>query len=60
MALEVFISYSHKYEALRKKLETHLALMQREGLVESWTDRCITAGSRWRNQIDDKVRISPV
>jgi hypothetical protein len=56
MALEVFISYSHKDEALRRKLETHLALMQREGLVESWTDRCITAGSRWRNQIDDKVR----
>ncbi len=56
MAVEVFYSYSHKDEALRKKLATHLALMKRECLISGWTDRCITAGSEWRNQIDEHVR----
>ena len=44
-ALEVFYSYSHKDETLRQKLETHLALLKRDGLIKSWTDRCIRAGS---------------
>jgi hypothetical protein len=25
-------------------------------LISGWTDRCITAGSEWRNQIDEHVR----
>jgi len=32
-ALRVFISYSHKDEALRKELETHLAPLRRQGLI---------------------------
>jgi hypothetical protein len=56
MALEVFYSYSHKDEKLRDKLAAHLALLQREGLIDSWTDRRITAGNEWRSQIDEHVR----
>jgi len=56
MALEVFYSYSHKDEKLRDKLAAHLASLQREGLIQSWTDRRITAGNEWRNQIDEHVR----
>jgi hypothetical protein len=60
MALEVFYSYSHKDENLRSKLETHLALLRRQGLIESWTDRCIRPGDEWRNQIDEHVRSAHV
>ena len=32
---KVFFSYSHKDEALRDQLETHLALLKNQGLIES-------------------------
>lgn len=41
----VFFSYSHQDEELRNRLEKHLALLKRQGLVEAWHDRCIDAGS---------------
>ena len=59
-ALEVFYSYSHKDETLRQKLETHLALLKRDGLIKSWTDRCIRAGSEWSKQIDEHVRSADI
>jgi hypothetical protein len=41
----LFFSYSHKDEDLRNELETHLALLKRQGIISSWYDRRITAGS---------------
>ena len=41
----VFFSYSHADENLRARLETHLALPKREGVIEAWYDRRIVAGS---------------
>ena len=40
----VFFSYSHKDEALRDRLETSLAMLKRQGFVETWHDRRIVAG----------------
>ncbi|MEK7395523.1 MAG: COR domain-containing protein, partial [Candidatus Poribacteria bacterium] len=54
-ALRLFYSYSHKDEEFRDELETHLKLMQRQGLIESWHDRKITAGDEWKDQIDDNL-----
>jgi hypothetical protein len=42
---KLFFSYCHADEALRDRLETHLALMKNQGLIEPWHDRAITAGS---------------
>lgn len=41
----VFFSYSHEDEELRNRLEKHLALLKRQGLVDAWHDRRILAGS---------------
>ncbi|MHB8858643.1 MAG: toll/interleukin-1 receptor domain-containing protein [Thermoleophilia bacterium] len=41
----LFFSYSHKDEEMRNELETHLALLKRQGVISSWHDRRITAGS---------------
>jgi 7-cyano-7-deazaguanine synthase in queuosine biosynthesis len=49
--LLVFFSYSHKDEKLRDKLAEHLRLMERKGLIRSWHDRCISAGTEWEGQI---------
>ncbi|HIK04460.1 MAG TPA: toll/interleukin-1 receptor domain-containing protein [Trichormus sp. M33_DOE_039] len=59
-AIKVFFSYSHKDEALRDELATHLKLMQRQGLIEAWHDREISAGSEWANAIDDNLDIADI
>jgi hypothetical protein len=40
----LFFSYSHPDESLRDQLETHLAMLKRQGFIETWHDRRITAG----------------
>jgi internalin A len=54
--VRLFYSYSHKDETLRDELETHLKLLQREGLVETWHDRKIEAGDRWKQEIDENLQ----
>ena len=41
---KVFFSYSHRDEAMRDELETHLAILKRQGVIETWHDRRIVAG----------------
>lgn len=50
--ISLFYSYSHKDEALRKKLETQLSLLKRQGFIRDWHDRRIVAGTEWAGQID--------
>jgi len=58
--LSAFISYSHKDAALRAEMETHLKLLKRQGLLELWSDRHITAGSDWERQIDENLERADV
>ncbi len=51
-AVEVFCSYAHEDEAWRQKLETHLSLLRRQGLVSLWHDRLISPGTDWAQAID--------
>ena len=51
----VFISYAHKDEAFRKRLDTHLSLIQRQGLIQTWHDRQIQAGTNWAEAIDTQL-----
>ena len=43
--ISLFYSYSHKDEALREKLETHLSLLKNQGVIRDWHDRRIEAGT---------------
>jgi len=54
-AVRLFLSYSHKDESLRNELETHLKLMLRQRLIETWHDRLIDAGDEWKDKIDDNL-----
>ena len=49
--MRLFYSYSHKDERLRDKLESHLAVLRRTGLIENWHDRKIGAGGDWKGKI---------
>ena len=50
--LHLFISYSHKDNTLREELETHLKILNRQGLIQTWSDRCILPGDEWATDID--------
>lgn len=50
--VKLFFSYSHKDEALRDQLETPLAMLKNQGLIESWHDRRIVVGS----DLDDSIQ----
>jgi hypothetical protein len=40
----IFFSYSHKDEGLRDRLETHLAMLKRRGVISTWHDRRLVVG----------------
>lgn len=48
----LFLSYSHKNEAVKDRLKIHLAPLMRNGLAEIWDDRAICAGADWRKEIE--------
>jgi internalin A len=50
-ALRVFCSYSHKDETLREELGTILKPIERQGLIESWSDHKITPGQEFDAEI---------
>lgn len=43
--MKAFISYSHHDSELLEKLTTHLAVLRRDKLLDTWTDRKIDAGA---------------
>ena len=47
----LFYSYAHEDETLRERLEVHLKLLKRQGILQDWHDRDISAGSEWAQQI---------
>ncbi len=59
-AVEVFFSYAHKDTRLRDQLETHLALLKREGIITGWHDRKILAGQEWAGQIDEHLNTAHI
>jgi TIR domain len=56
----VFFSYSHADEALRDQLEKQLAILKRLGVLETWHDRRIGAGSELAREIDANLEASDV
>ena len=58
--LSVFFSYSHADEALRDQLETHLAVLKRQGVIATWHDRRILAGHEIDGAIDVNLEIANI
>ncbi len=54
-SVEVFCSYSHRDEELRKQFDAHVALMRRNNLIRVWHDREILAGDDWAGEIDSHL-----
>lgn len=58
--VKLFFSYSHKDEEFRNELETHLALLKRQGVISSWHDRRITAGGDFGQVISSELESSQI
>jgi hypothetical protein len=56
----VFFSYSHADEELRDQLEKQLAMLKRQGVIETWHDRRIGAGENIDQVIDDHINSDEV
>ncbi|MEM8809650.1 MAG: tetratricopeptide repeat protein [Cyanobacteria bacterium P01_G01_bin.38] len=59
-SVSVFISYSHKDEALREELDVHLANLKRQGKIRAWHDRAIEAGAEWDAEIKQQLETAQV
>lgn len=53
--IRVFLSYSHVDEKYRNELAKHLKVLERQGIIETWHDRCIVPGEEWASSIDDEL-----
>lgn len=54
-AVSVFVSYSHVDELLRKELGKHLSVLERQGIIATWHDRMIGAGTEWEGAITTQL-----
>jgi len=52
----LFFSYSHRDETLRDELEIHLSTLKRQGVIETWHDRRITAGEEVHKEISNYLQ----
>lgn len=57
---KVFFSYSHQDEALRDQLEVQLEMLKKQGVIETWHDRCIRVGDHLGNEIDSQLEAADV
>lgn len=55
MLASLFFSYSHKDEDLRDQLETQLAMLKRQGVINTWHDRRIGVGGNLHHAISEHV-----
>lgn len=60
MSAKIFISYSHKDENFKDELITHLSSLKRQNKIDLWHDRCIPAGTEWKEQIDSNLADSDI
>lgn len=60
MSIEVFFSYSHKDEDLRDEMAKHLTILKRQGVITTWHDREISAGTEWAGAIDAHMNSAQV
>lgn len=58
--LEVFCSYAHKDEPLRRQLEQHLSLLSQQGIATLWHDRLIAPGTDWSQEVDTHLETAPL
>jgi hypothetical protein len=58
--LKLFYVYARADEALRKQLDNHLATLKNQKLLESWSDKQISAGTLRQKEIDTRLKSADI
>ncbi len=58
--LRLFISYSHKDEALISKFINHIAPLKNNGKITEWYDRKIETGEEFQKDIDNNLETADI
>src|SRR5260370_31655661 len=53
--LSLFYCYAHEDRDLKDELDIHLSSLKRKNFISSWSDREISPGTIWKQEIDDKL-----
>src|SRR5947209_3524509 len=56
--LEIFFCYAREDETLRQGLEKQLRALRRQGVIDLWHDRNISAGTEWEREIDRHLNMA--
>lgn len=60
MPVKIFFCYAHEDEELLDKLKVHLRPLQRQGLINVWHDRDISAGTVWEREISQYLNTAQI
>lgn len=58
--VKIFFCYAREDEVLLNKLKAHLRPLQRQGLIDLWHDRDISAGTEWEREIDKHLNTAQI
>src|SRR5205085_11487138 len=60
MPVKIFFCYAHEDEVLLNQLKRHLRPLQRQGLIDVWHDREISAGTEWEREISQQLNAAHI
>jgi replicative DNA helicase len=60
MPVKIVFCYAHEDEPLLNKLKSHLSPLRRQGLIDVWYDREISAGTEWEQEISKHLNEAEV
>jgi hypothetical protein len=60
MSVKIFCCYAHEDESLLDQLKRHLKPLQRQGLIDVWHDRDISAGKEWENVVKEELNVAQI
>ena len=58
--INIFASYAPQDTSLQQELKEHLMPLQREGLIELWPDRDMSAGTGWEQQSSEFLHAAQI
>src|SRR6266699_1397276 len=59
-SIEIFFCYAREDEELRQGLEKQLQALRRQGIINLWYDRNISAGDEWQRAIDQHLNSADI
>ena len=60
MPVNIFFCYAREDEPLLTKLKSHLVPLKRQGLIDFWYDREISAGAEWEHEISQQLNMAQI